>query len=142
MISTIVVGTDGSGTARRAVAVAADLARQLQATLHVVHGYQAPAALEGAGPALEGAAISTSSLWEELSAAVLERAIGDPSLDRIRVERHSVPGGAWQGLVEVARRVGADLIVVGNRGIGGPGPSVPGAVVAHAPCHVLIVKTT
>ena len=49
MISTIVVGTDGSQTARRAVAVAADLARSLDAELHVVHGFRDPAAGQEAG---------------------------------------------------------------------------------------------
>lgn len=142
MISTIVVGTDGSRTAQRAVAVAAELARRLDATLHLVHGYHAPSALEGAGPAVAGTARTTSSRWEEMSEALLEAAAADPSLAGLRVVRHSESLGAWQGIVAVAERVGADLVVVGNRGMRGTGESVPDAVAVHAPCHVLIARTT
>ncbi|MGH9086729.1 MAG: universal stress protein [Acidimicrobiales bacterium] len=142
MISTIVVGTDGSRTAQRAVAVAADLARRLDATVHLVHGYQAPVSLEGAGAAVAGPASTTSSMWQEMSEAVLDEAVADPSLEGVRIERHSVAGGAWQGVVSVAEEVGADLVVVGNRGMRGTGDSVPDAVAVHAPCHVLIAKTT
>jgi nucleotide-binding universal stress UspA family protein len=142
VISTIVVGTDGSWTARRAVAVAAELARRFQATLHVVHGYHAPESLEGAGEAVAAPASTTSSLWREMSEAVLDAALADPSLAGVEVERHSVASGAWQGIVAVAREVGADLVVVGNRGMGAGAGSVPDAVAVHAPCHVLIAKTT
>ena len=142
MISTIVVGTDGSRTAGQAVAVAADLARHLDATLHVVHGYHPPAVLEGAGEAVEGAATATSAMWREMGEAVIADALDDPALEGVTATGHSVPGGAWQAVVSVAEEVGADLVVVGNRGMRGSGESVPDAVAAHAPCHVLIAKTT
>lgn len=142
MITRIVVGTDGSRTAGRAVAVAADLARRLDATLHLVHGYRAPASLEGADPAVAAPASTTSSLWRDMSEAVLDEAAADPSLAGLRVERHSAAGGAWQGIVAVATEVGADLVVVGNRGMRGTEGSVPDSVAVHAPCHVLIAKTT
>lgn len=142
MISTIVVGTDGSQTARRAVGVAAELARRFQASLHVVHGYHAPSSLEGAGDAVAAPASTTSSLWREMSEALLDEALADPALAGVEVERHSVANGAWQGIVAVAREVGADLVVVGNRGMRGTGGSVPDSVAVHAPCHVLIAKTT
>lgn len=136
------VGTDGSRTAQRAVAVAADLARRLDATLHVVHGYVAPASLEGVGEAVAAPGRTTSRLWQEMSEAVLDQAMADPVLAGVRAERHSVASGAWQGIVAVARDVGADLVVVGNRGMRGTGESVPDAVAVHAPCHVLIARTT
>lgn len=142
MISTIVVGTDGSRTAQRAVGVAAELARGLGATLHLVHGYHAPATLEGAGAAVAGTARTTSSRWEEMSEALLEAAAADPVVAGLAIERHSEPIGAWQAIVAVAERVGADLVVVGNRGMRGTGESVPDAVVVHAPCHVLVARTT
>lgn len=142
MISTIVVGTDGSRTAQRAVAVAAELARRLDASLHLVHGYHAPATLEGAGAAVAGTARTTSSRWEEMSEALLDAVAADPVLAGLPLERHSVSLGAWQAVVDVADRVGADLVVVGNRGMRGTGESVPDAVAVHAPCHVLIARTT
>ena len=142
MLSTIVVGTDGSQTARRAVALAAELARQLGATLHVVHGYHPPAVLEGAGEAVAGAVTATSAMWRELGESVVADALADPGLEGVAVIGHSVAGGAWQAVVSVAEEVGADLVVVGNRGMRAAGGSVPDAVVTHAPCHVLIAKTT
>lgn len=142
MLSTIVVGTDGSQTARRAVALAAELARGLGAALHVVHGYHPPALLEGAGAAVAGAATVTSAMWREMSEAVVADALADPTLEGVTVTGHSVPGGAWQAVVSVAAEVGADLVVVGNRGMRGPGESVPDAIAAHVPCHLLIAKTT
>jgi nucleotide-binding universal stress UspA family protein len=143
LIATIVVGTDGSQTAGRAVALAADLARGLGARLHLVNGYHDPAA--PLGVAAPVAAVS-SPVWHEVSESLLEEARADPCLAGLSVECHAVSGGPSHAIVEVAREVGADLIVVGNRGIRGAGgqrlESVPEAVVHLAPCHVLIAKTT
>ena len=136
MFSTIVVGTDGSQTAKRAVAVAADLARQMGGRLHLVNGYRDPG----------GLGIATGrSRWEEASEAVLDEALDDPALSDLAVERHSVVGGPTDALVAVAEEIGADLIVVGNRGLQGARrtpDSIPETVAHRAPCHVLIVKTT
>lgn len=148
MFSTIVVGTDGSQTARRAVGVAATLARRFDAQLHLVYGYRNPAAgplgVEGAGGAavLRGPA---TSRWQEASEAVLAEALADPALDGLRTEGHSVAGAVPEVIVAVAERTGADLIVVGNRGMRGDTPphdSVPDTIAHRAPCHVLIAKTT
>jgi nucleotide-binding universal stress UspA family protein len=138
VISTIVVGTDGSQTARRAVAVAADLARGLDAELHVVHGFVDPA--NGpSGPA------PGSERWREANEAVLAEALADPSLLGVRTQGHSVAGGVVEAIVGVADQTRADLIVVGNRGLHGPAgslDSVGGRLAREAPCHVLIAKTT
>lgn len=137
-ISTIVVGTDGSQTARRAVAVAADLARRLDADLHVVHGFRDPSAGQ-AGPA------PGSDRWREANEAVLADALADPTLGGARVTGHSVAGGVVEALVAVALETSADLIVVGNRGVQGAAgsiDSVAGRVAQEAPCHVLVAKTT
>lgn len=156
MFSTIVVGTDGSQTAKRAVAVAADLARRLDAQLHVVHGYRDPSAgpaglvglvgLAGRGDLVPPAAHQPGTArWQEASEAVLADALADPVLHGVRAEGHSVAGGVPEAIVTVAERTGADLIVVGNRGMQGARQaldSVPDTVAHRAPCHVLIAKTT
>ncbi|HVX22707.1 MAG TPA: universal stress protein [Acidimicrobiales bacterium] len=141
MFSTIVVGTDGSQTAKRAVAVAADLARQTGGRLHLVNGYRDPADPGGTAELYR----ATRSRWHEASEAVLEEAVDDPALDGLPVDRHSVVGGPTDALVAVAEEIGADLIVVGNRGLQGArrtAESIPESVAHRAPCHVLIVKTT
>ena len=149
MFSTIVVGTDGSQTARRAVAVAAGLARRFDACLHLVYGYRNPAAgplgpggPDGPPPVLQGPG---TSRWQQASEAVLAEALADPALDGVRTEGHSVAGAVPEAIVAVAERTGADLIVVGNRGMQGEPPShdsVPDTIAHRAPCHVLIAKTT
>lgn len=57
---------------------------------------------------------------------------------------HALDAKPAKALVEVAKEVDADLIVVGNvrmQGIGRVLGSVGSDVVHHAPCSVLIVKT-
>ena len=53
--------------------------------------------------------------------------------------------GPVEALVSVATETGAELIVVGNRGLHGPGgslDSVAGRVALVAPCHLMVAKTT
>ena len=63
-----------------------------------------------------------------------------------KVEVHGVPGEAADAIVDVAAALGADLLVVGNRGMSGKRRfilgSVPNKVSHHAPCDILIVDTT
>jgi nucleotide-binding universal stress UspA family protein len=142
--ASIVVGTDGSQTSKRAVAIAADLARVHGAGLHVVHAYRDPEAssfdeVPAAPP------VGPLSMWRAASEAVLADALENPAMNGVDVQVHSVSGGAADVLLRVATQAGADLIVVGNRGMQGArqsSDSVPNTVAHHAPCHVLIAKTT
>lgn len=147
MFSSIVVGTDDSQTARRAVAVAGVLARRFGARLHLVHGFRDPGEVPGAPSARApgGAGAREASVWRRSSEDLLAAAAEDPNLHDVDVALHSVAGGAAEVIIVVAERVGADLIVVGNRGMQGvrqPPESVPNLVAHRAPCHVLIAKTT
>jgi nucleotide-binding universal stress UspA family protein len=57
---------------------------------------------------------------------------------------HAASGDPADAIVQTAERVGADLIVVGNKGMKGVRRvlgSVPNAVAHGAPCSVLIVDT-
>jgi nucleotide-binding universal stress UspA family protein len=64
----------------------------------------------------------------------------------LATEARVVPGDPREVLVQAVRSVGADLLVVGSHGRTGFGKllmgSVASHVVAHAPCSVLVVKTT
>ena len=143
MFSTIVVGTDGSVTADAAVALALDVARQNNAELHLVNAYKSSsgAVAGGTGVASGGDPVYqavSKSASETMLAEVAELAPG------LRVKVHAVPGGAADVLVRVATEVGADLIVVGSKGMQGARRmigSVPNSVAHNAPCHVLIAKT-
>jgi nucleotide-binding universal stress UspA family protein len=146
-IRSIVVGTDGSATATEAVRRAADLARAEGATLHVVTAYD---------PTLSGSVrremgeMPAELHWMaspgEAADVILRQAASLVVREGIDVEVHSAPGDAAEALVAVADEVGADLIVVGNKGMAGLAGfirrSVPNRVSHRATCDVLIVNTT
>jgi len=142
MISTIAVGTDGSGTATEAVAVAADLARRLDAKLVLLSASQssgkAPVDHSGASVELQWA-VSTAAQVQE----ILARTEADLQAKAIDCSTLVDEGDPADVLVRLAAECGADLLVIGNKGmhrrvLG----SVPNTVTHKAPCSVLVVKTT
>jgi nucleotide-binding universal stress UspA family protein len=146
MFSRIVVGTDGSETAVKAVRLAIEMAEVHRSRLHVVTAYEAvlPALSKEERDALGELAwmASPGELAERLAREAAEVA----AATGIEVETHVHSGDAAQALIEVAEAQRADLIVVGNKGLSSPARfllgSVPSKVVHHAPCHVLVVRTT
>jgi nucleotide-binding universal stress UspA family protein/GNAT superfamily N-acetyltransferase len=143
----IVVGTDGSDTAARAVACAAKLARQLHVALHVVTAYRAGGRQL---PQTELAAAPRDVEWQlnpraEAEAALTETVAGLSDETR-RPHAHAREGNAAEVLIDFAGEVGAQLLVVGNKGMTGASRfllgSVPDKVSHHAGCSVLIVRTT
>ena len=143
MFSSIVVGTDGSQTADRALTRALELARLTGARLHVVSAYApSPARLSGGAPAAEAA---EWSIWPDFHVdPVLDRAAGRVRGGGVEVEAHAPKGDPADAILTVAREAGADLIVLGSRGMQGARRvlgSVPNTVSHRAPCDVLIVQT-
>lgn len=143
MYESIVVGTDGSETAKRAVAEATRLAEAMGGKLHVVAAYEP---LRGAK--IVGAPEGAQKVWELKPDAevqnVIQEAQSDVRLKGIEVEAHTVTGDPADALLEIAERQNADLIVVGNRGMHGMTRvlgSVPNKVSHRASCNVLIVAT-
>jgi nucleotide-binding universal stress UspA family protein/nitrite reductase/ring-hydroxylating ferredoxin subunit len=128
MFQTILVGTDGSTTARAAEDVAAALARAVRARLLVV------SACEG-HPEARAAA---ERVVEETARRVGEHGV---------VARTEVAEGEPADVVvDVADRADADLIVVGDIGMGQERRlrlgGVPDRIAHAAPCSVLIVRTS
>jgi nucleotide-binding universal stress UspA family protein len=80
------------------------------------------------------------------------QAVLDEEAERIRetgvstVETYPREGDPADAILDVAEEKGADLIVVGNKGMTGARRfllgSVPNKVSHHAPCNVMIVRTT
>lgn len=145
MFRAIVVGTDGSPTATSAVRQAAELARLCGATLHIVSAYRPVGAMYVAPDVLPVGLTDLIDPEGDARQAVAEaaEAVGPSG---VPVETYACPGDPASALIEVAEGHGADLIVVGNRGMTGKARllmgSVPNKVSHHAPCTVLIVKTT
>src|SRR3954471_11581597 len=147
MFRSIVVGTDGSDTASKAVDEAIDLAKAVGAAVCVVSAYepvpkarlreearQTPSDLQGMVNPREGADAPLAD------AAELVRAAG------VEVEPFAREGAPADAILDVAEERDADLIIVGNKGMTGARRfllgSVPNKVSHHAPCSVLIVRTT
>ncbi|MCW3030687.1 MAG: hypothetical protein QOF54_1378 [Solirubrobacteraceae bacterium] len=147
MFSSIVVGTDGSDTAAEAVRQAVDLAGAVGAKVELVSAY---------------APVSEQRLREErreapedLQWAINPREDVDVTLDAaatvardagVEVNLYPRQGDPADAILDVAEEQEADLIVVGNKGMTGAKRfllgSVPNKVSHHAPCSVLIIRTT
>ena len=150
MFTTIVVGTDGTESATKAVLEAADIAvANEQAVLHIVSVQKPMAASAIASAEMAVAAPVGAELeWEEEARKALEAALGEAAgragRPGLNVETHARFGAPAEVLCDFAAHIGADLIVVGNRGMQGGRRflgSVPNTVSHHAPCSVLIVDT-
>jgi nucleotide-binding universal stress UspA family protein len=144
MAESIVVGTDGSESAKHAVLEAARLAKALGADLHLVSAY-APlrdAHIEGAP---EGAAKVWAPLPDAQVDAILSEAKAALVAEHRTVKTHAVRGDPADALLEVASDVDAGMIVVGSKGMHGARRlaigNVPNKVSHRARCNVLIVAT-
>jgi nucleotide-binding universal stress UspA family protein len=144
MFKSIVVGTNGTETADKAVSRAVELAKLTGAALHVVSAYEpAPAHVGGSRPPAEAAEWAVTPHFKV--DAVLDRATDIARADGIDVEVHGPKGDAASALLSAAEEYDADLIVLGSKGMQGARRvlgSVPNAVSHRASCDVLIVQTT
>jgi nucleotide-binding universal stress UspA family protein len=144
MIQTVAVGTDGSETATKAVDFALDLAGKYGAKVVIASSYipvgedkvrhdqrEAPEDIQWS--------INPTQEVDATLRAVEERARG-LGLEAVSEAREGDPADV---LCDIAEQHGADLLIVGNKGmhrrvLG----SVPNSVSHNAPCSVVIVKTT
>ena len=147
-VSTIVVGTDGSSTATAALGQAIGLARSAGAALHIVSAYEpvpegqlnshllvTPAEVQWTvHPRQDVLTLLSAAATQAREAGVAE------------VETYARVGSAADAILDVAEEQASDLIVVGHKGMTGATRfllgSVPNKVSHHAPCSVLIVRTS
>ena len=173
MFGSIVVGTDGSDTAKEAVRQAVELAQSVGAELLLVSAYQPvsrvavtreaaqmPEDVQWMVSAYEP--VSDQRLREERTDvpddlqwmvnpredvdATLKEAKEEVEGAGVKVDTFAREGDAADAILDVAEEQHADLIVVGNKGMTGAKRfllgSVPNKVSHHAPCSVLIIRTT
>ena len=147
MFSSLVVGTDGSKTASEAVREATEMATSLGAKLHLVSAYEP---VRASRLREERTQVPDDLQWmvqdrEDVQATLDEAAkpARDAGLD---VTTHAREGDAADAILDVAEEQNVDLIVVGNKGMTGAKRfllgSVPNTVSHHAPCSVMIIRTT
>ncbi len=147
MFKSIVVGTDGSDTATQAVRQAVDLARGVGAKLELVSAYE-PVPKQRLSEERRDAP-------EDLQWAINPREDVDMTLEAaaalareadVPVATYARQGDPADAILDVAEELEADLIIVGNKGMTGAKRfllgSVPNKVSHHAPCSVLIIRTT
>lgn len=147
MYRRILVATDGSENAGKAVETAAKLASLARSErLDIVHVVQHPATMMAAA---EGSAyMMMESLFEELrteGARILEQAANTArEFFDGTIETHQLTGPVAERIVSLIEEKQHDLVVVGRRGlnrlerlfIG----SVSGRLASQARCSVLVVK--
>jgi nucleotide-binding universal stress UspA family protein len=147
MFRSIVVGTDGSDTATQAVRHAVDLALAVGAKLELVSAYE-PVSQQRLSEERRQAP-------EDLQWAINPREDVDATLEAaaevareagVAVDIYPRQGDPADAILDVAEEREADLIIVGNKGMTGAKRfllgSVPNKVSHHAPCSVLIIRTT
>lgn len=140
MAGRIVVGVDGSPASRAALRWAVDEARRRAATVEAVAAWHVPMA--NLTPSLgEFTAVQFEQSADKHLRQVLDEEglldATEPTVVEVTVE-----GAPALALCEAAE--GADLLVVGSRGLGAFKGMVLGSVslhcVSHAPCDVVVVR--
>jgi len=124
----LVVGTDGSVTATAARDAAIRLAKRFRAVLHVVCAYEPP------------------RMNRQLAEDVIRRSLDAASRQKVESSGEIGQADPAEMILDAAERENADLIVVGNKGMGQATRfklgSVPDRVAHFSPCDLLIVDTT
>ncbi len=147
MFGSIVVGTDGSDTAQQAVRQAIDLAKSVGASLKIVSAYE---------PVTEGRLrgetrdvpkdVEWSVNAREDVEGTLKEAAEEAKEGGIDAQTFARQGDPADAILDVAEEENGDLIIVGNKGMTGAKRfllgSVPNKVSHHAPCSVLIIRTS
>jgi nucleotide-binding universal stress UspA family protein len=137
VISTVAVGTDGSETASEAVNQAAEIARRFDAKLVLLSAFKNEPPPTGTDEAQW--AYSPAAQLREILART-ETELNERGIECTTMVDEGDPGDV---LVRLADDCGADVLVIGNRGmqrrvLG----SVPKSVAHNAGCSVFVVKTT
>lgn len=122
MYAKVLIATDGSPTADRAVERGLDLAARMGAETTL---------LTVASP--------------DKAKVILDRTLADHANRNQPIATLALSGDPANVILDTVEETGADVVVVGNKGMQGPRrflSSVPNKVAHHAACAVLIVKTT
>ncbi len=144
MIATVAVGTDGSGTASKAVEAAIDLARRYEARIVFISAFRP---VDDGRLRREKREAPDDVQWtinpEEDVNATLQDCEELAERAGLKWASEAEQGDPGEVLVDLAEKHGADVLVIGNKGmqrrvLG----SVPNTVSHRANCHVFVVKTT
>ena len=147
MFGSFVVGTDGSETAAEAVRQATELANSVGAQIHLVSAYE-PVGSQRLREERQQAPddLQWSINEREDVEATLKKAAEKIQGAGVQVSTYARQGDPADAILDVAEEQNSDLIIVGNKGMTGAKRfllgSVPNKISHHAPCSVLIIRTT
>lgn len=146
----ILIATDGSEFSRRAIEKCCEIiAPNEKTTIKILSGVQhiMPMSAEPFAVSADYYAQMEADLRKQSKTAVAEAektVRARMPAENISIETEVFTGGVKQGIIDEAKKFGADLIVVGSHGYGlldrvllG---SISSFVVHHAPCSVLVVR--
>jgi nucleotide-binding universal stress UspA family protein len=144
-IATILVPTDFSPTAKAALDLAKGMAREFGSQLVILHAYRVD--LPMGTPDLGGGFILPDRFYEDLRASAtrqVEELAAATSKEGVAASGIAVEDRPAQAIVDTAKRLPADLIVMGSRGLTALAHvllgSVADRVIREATCPVLTVK--
>jgi nucleotide-binding universal stress UspA family protein len=138
-VNEIIVGVDGSATARLAALAAAEMATAYGRPLHIVTSMTRNTTRDVQGGGSESWHFDSISLAEEQL-----KALAGELKTTSTITHAVVMSDPASGLCEEAVRLDASTIVVGNKRVQGAARvlgSIAGDVAKHAPCNVFIVHT-
>jgi nucleotide-binding universal stress UspA family protein len=147
-IGRVLVAVDSSENAQRALEAAVELARGLKAELRIAHVVYIPTLFWSMG--VPGAAVPTDKIEDDAERSARElvakaaKFAKDSGVADVREELVTDLVSPYQGIVQLAERDDADVIVIGTRGNGGFKRlllgSVANSVLHYAGCSVLVTK--
>ncbi len=143
-LNRVLVGVDGSEDSALAIRAAADLSNRTGAELHVVHAWQdeTPPSLTSA---MSGDYSEARQQWERAAEEVLKEQTALAEAAGASVAgTHNRRGRPAEEITDLAGELGADLLVIGSRGLGAVKRLVMGSVsegvVSLSPCPVLVMR--
>jgi nucleotide-binding universal stress UspA family protein len=138
MFKNILIAVDGSDYSNKALTYAADMARTYRATLWMVHVFSHPLDMLGYED-FEKIYAKRKCAAQTVLDAAMER-LGESDLE---IRQELCEGPEAESILNVAKTVRVDLIVMGTRGMGTLKGlligSVSRKVIHHADCPVMVV---
>lgn len=141
MFKTILVPTDASETAKRALMVALNIAKKYGSRIVLLHVVSTPEAL---GYSLSSGISGPQEEGNIYGGQVLRASLSEIDPGKVRIEEKLIPGYPAVAILEEIKNGKVDLVVMGNRGYGPITASLLGSVsqrvLVKAQCPVMIVK--
>jgi len=138
-IQTALVPLDFSESSDAALAFAVGLAKTIGARLELFHAYHLPIGVDYD----LSLPVELLPRVRDAAAARLDEAAAKVRAEGVEARGHVAEGVASQAICDAAKRLGADLIVMGTRGRSGLEHVLLGSVAEHtlriAPCPVITV---